>query len=242
MFVPDNSIKIHKRKGWALSAMPPTIGIAAFHYGSNLIVGCGNKEEYEATNWFYYFVSIEEDCSSHDVIIDENSIVGGEIIAPVSSTELGDEVLLTITPDEGMGLTLLVVSNANNPEQTVPFYPLGKTSSLYGFIMPPFDVVITATFSPNTAIGENNEISESVYPNPTNGQVKIEAMDLKHITISNMLGQCIYEGNAIGNAFEYDFSKHKAGIYLIRIKTESGVVTKKVSVPRWLDRCLPRPR
>lgn len=83
-----------------------------------------------------------------------------------------------------------------------------------------------------TDVSEFTEDKCKVYPNPTNGNVIIEAEGLRNITISNMLGQIIYEGNASGNAFEYDFSKHKTGIYLIHIETESGVVTKKVTVER----------
>ena len=157
---------------------------------------------------------------------------GGSVSTSVNSANVGEEVQLTITPDEGMALASLVVNNTNNPEQLVSVYPLGKASSIYGFIMPPFDVIITATFSPATTIGENNNALALVYPNPTNGQIKIEVENIKHITISNLLGQTIFDGNDIGNAFEYDFGKHKTGIYLIRIETTSGVVVKKVSVVR----------
>ena len=72
----------------------------------------------------------------------------------------------------------------------------------------------------------------SLYPNPTNGHVTIEAENLKHITISNLLGQVVYKGKVEGDAFEYDFDRHGEGLYLIRIGTTSGVVTKKVSVTR----------
>ena len=85
-----------------------------------------------------------------------------------------------------------------------------------------------------TGIEENHADKSiiSLYPNPVNDKVTIKAEDLKYIAISNLLGQTIFDGNASGNEFEYDFSKHKAGIYLIRIETASGVVVKKVSVTR----------
>lgn len=75
-------------------------------------------------------------------------------------------------------------------------------------------------------------IEVNVYPNPTNGLVRIEGENLKHISISNLLGQCVYEGSNGGNEFTYDFSKHGAGLYLVRIETASGVAVKKVSVTR----------
>jgi hypothetical protein len=75
-------------------------------------------------------------------------------------------------------------------------------------------------------------VEANVYPNPISGQVKVEAENLKHITISNMFGKIIYDGNASGNEFAYDFSGYVAGVYLIRIETTSGVATKRVVVTR----------
>ena len=83
-----------------------------------------------------------------------------------------------------------------------------------------------------TGVGENNTMDAVVLPNPTNGKVTIEAENLKHITISNILGQVIYDGKASANEFAYDFSGYEAGVYLIRIETTSGVATKRVVVTR----------
>ena len=159
-------------------------------------------------------------------------MTGGNVSASVTSTELGEEVQLTIMPDEGMKLASIVVSNANDSEQTIPVYPIGRESSTYGFIMPPFDVVVSATFSPASVINEDNETLASVYPNPTNGQVTIEAEGLKQITISNLQGQTVYEGHASGNEFTYDFGNHEAGVYVVRIGTANGAATKRVVVAR----------
>ena len=63
-------------------------------------------------------------------------------------------------------------------------------------------------------------------------KAEIEAESIKHISISNMLGQVVFDGKVGGDAFEYDFSGQKAGIYLVRIETASGVAVKKVSITR----------
>jgi len=146
---------------------------------------------------------------------------------------MGQEVQLTITPNPGMALASLKVCNANDPTQIVPVSLVSKAASIYKFTMPPFEVVVMATFtSANTSIEENAtaSIPASVYPNPITGMVKVEAENLKHITISNMLGQVIYNGYSSGNEIAYDFSNHKPGLYLIRIETTNGVVVKKASV------------
>ena len=131
-----------------------------------------------------------------------------------------------------MMLSSISVYNATDPSQSIPIYPIGKGSSKYSFIMPPFGVSVSATFETGTSVGENNSIMVSVYPNPTNNIVTIETASLKHIRISNLLGQTIYDGNANGDTFEYDFDRHGAGIYVIRIETASGMAVKKVSVTR----------
>ena len=84
----------------------------------------------------------------------------------------------------------------------------------------------------NTGVNENESSSAAIYPNPTNGQITIKAEGLKHITISNTLGQVIYESNASGDTFEYDFGKHDSGLYLIKIETAKGMAVKKISVVR----------
>lgn len=70
----------------------------------------------------------------------------------------------------------------------------------------------------------------SIYPNPATSKVIIEAEDIEHITISNLLGQTIYESQVSGNAVEYDFGKHKDGVYLIRIETAIGEATKRIII------------
>lgn len=77
---------------------------------------------------------------------------------------------------------------------------------------------------------ELDENLASVYPNPTNGLIKIEAENIQNVSIYNMLGEMVYESAATGNAFEYDFSNNESGVYLVRIETAQGVVTKRVTV------------
>ena len=79
-------------------------------------------------------------------------------------------------------------------------------------------------------VPELDEQMATVYPNPTHGTLHIEAENIEGISIYNMLGEKLFEASAGGNDFEYDFSRQKAGVYLIRILTEKGMVTKRVMV------------
>ena len=80
------------------------------------------------------------------------------------------------------------------------------------------------------SVPELDEQKATVYPNPTNGALKIEAENMEGISIYNMLGDKLFEAPSSGNVFEYDFSQHEVGIYLVRIQTEKGTVTKRVVV------------
>ncbi|MBO4575225.1 MAG: T9SS type A sorting domain-containing protein [Bacteroidales bacterium] len=53
---------------------------------------------------------------------------------------------------------------------------------------------------------------------------------LKNISIFSVSGQLIYETPTTGDTFEYDFGKHGAGVYLVKIETAKGIVTRKVTV------------
>lgn len=77
-------------------------------------------------------------------------------------------------------------------------------------------------------IGENAE-SVAVYPNPTTGNVNIMALGIIHITVMNTLGQVVYDSNANGNATTLDMSPYEAGIYMVRVTTESGESVKLVT-------------
>ena len=81
-----------------------------------------------------------------------------------------------------------------------------------------------------TAVSENGDNSISVYPNPTQGMVRIEAEGITNLCIFNLLGEKVFESEVSGNALEFDFSGYNSGVYLIRMETAKGVETKLVTV------------
>ena len=81
-----------------------------------------------------------------------------------------------------------------------------------------------------TAVSEVGNVISAVYPNPTKGVVRIEAENIKNVSVYNSLGQIIFENAANGDAFEYDFSGQEAGVYFIKVETIKGVDIKKVTV------------
>jgi hypothetical protein len=81
-----------------------------------------------------------------------------------------------------------------------------------------------------SVISETGSIVTAVYPNPTEGMIKIEAENMKNISIFNLLGEKVFEGSAYGDTFEYDFSYQGVGMYFIKVETAKGIETIRVTV------------
>ena len=72
--------------------------------------------------------------------------------------------------------------------------------------------------------------SVSVYPNPTHGDLSIEAVGMKHITVMNALGQVVMEAPVETEKVSLNLGQYGSGMYLIRVETERETLIKKVSV------------
>ena len=84
-------------------------------------------------------------------------------------------------------------------------------------------------YSP-TGVEEMETNQVSVYPNPTSARFTIEGEGLSHVSVYNTIGQCVYEANCEGNMTEVSLGNVETGVYMVRIATENGIVTKRVSV------------
>ena len=79
------------------------------------------------------------------------------------------------------------------------------------------------------AIGENSDMV-ALYPNPTKGNVTIEANGMSRITVVSVLGQVIFDTELNANVYTLNMSQFNAGMYMVRIYTENGVTVKRVTV------------
>ena len=71
-----------------------------------------------------------------------------------------------------------------------------------------------------------------IYPNPTKGDIRIEALGMRQITIVNSLGQTVYNQNVNADTMTIDMSQFGAGMYIVNIVTENGVSAKRISVAK----------
>lgn len=81
------------------------------------------------------------------------------------------------------------------------------------------------------AVGEN-EPSVNVYPNPTIGNLTVEAVGMRHVAVMNALGQVVYDAPAESETMVLDLGQYGAGMYMVRINTENETIIRKVSVTK----------
>jgi len=78
---------------------------------------------------------------------------------------------------------------------------------------------------------ETNEVQ--VYPNPTKGTLHVEAKGIESVRLVNMMGQ-VLEMRDCGhsNNVELNIGGYVPSVYLLEIKTDNGIVKKRVTLCR----------
>ena len=84
----------------------------------------------------------------------------------------------------------------------------------------------------NDGVGETESINATMFPNPAHGTVTILTDDgLQNIDVFNVLGQNVKTQNYKGQCkCTLDTSDLASGIYVVRIMTESGSITKRLVI------------
>lgn len=72
--------------------------------------------------------------------------------------------------------------------------------------------------------GKNNDLK--IFPNPTTGKINIVAENIKQVEIYNISGIKVKSTNKK----EIDLSQQSKGVYLIRVITNKGAMTKKIII------------
>ncbi|MBP6871215.1 MAG: choice-of-anchor J domain-containing protein [Bacteroidales bacterium] len=78
---------------------------------------------------------------------------------------------------------------------------------------------------------ESEEVSFSVYPNPVVNEMNITSnTEMTRVEIFNQLGQKVFARDMNDLRYKVNAAEFNNGVYTIRITTESGVTTKKVTI------------
>lgn len=77
-----------------------------------------------------------------------------------------------------------------------------------------------------THVEESTGQNTNIYPNPTSGIVNMVSDGEQKVTIYNMVGQCIFEGQCDGE-LQIDMHRFGAGVYAIKIGNETQRIVVK---------------
>lgn len=84
-------------------------------------------------------------------------------------------------------------------------------------------------YSP-TDVEETENTALRLYPNPVNQSLKIETEGMTQVSVYNMLGQTVYKKDLDGNMLNVNTSDWTEGMYLVKVQTAQGTISRRVSV------------
>ncbi len=141
--------------------------------------------------------------------------VPGSIVPNKYNIELDGELV---------GATASETFTLEAPDTEVHTYTVYFVDANYGVSCP-----MSIDYQVSLGVIEN-EVVNSIYPNPTSGDLYINAMNMTRISIVNTMGQVVYEQSVSGNEAVIDMAKFEAGVYMVNIFTENGSSVKRVTV------------
>ena len=93
--------------------------------------------------------------------------------------------------------------------------------------MPPKTVIAVTVGVTRPSAGNANQMNPRDRVNITSSQA------MSHITIVNYVGQVVYDAEITDqNALTLNTGSYDAGIYVVRITTSNGVVTKRMTITK----------
>ncbi len=79
-----------------------------------------------------------------------------------------------------------------------------------------------------TSVNGTDSVEYSLYPNPTEGQVTIEANGLRQIRVFNVIGQEVEQQSTNDDSVTIDLTSEPKGCYFIEMITDNGCTTTKI--------------
>ena len=83
-----------------------------------------------------------------------------------------------------------------------------------------------------TGIDQLGVTAARLYPNPANNSITIEAADMSRLTVISAVGQVVYDATVNDQRVILNTASYEAGVYMVRIVTSNGMVTKRVTIVR----------
>ena len=80
----------------------------------------------------------------------------------------------------------------------------------------------------NVSVDESLLSCVKLYPNPTSGQLSVEAEAMTSISVYDLVGQCLMQKSAEDGQATIDMSQLQNGIYVVKVNTANGSAVQRV--------------
>ena len=135
---------------------------------------------------------------------------------------IGESVILTASGADSYlwstGETAAIITVS--PEETTTYSVVGTKDGCEG----------TAEVTVNVTVGveEVNFVGAKIYPNPTEGELKIECKEMQEIIVYKPNGQIIEQIVIDANEQTLNIGNYETGIYFVKIVAENGICINKI--------------
>ncbi len=85
-------------------------------------------------------------------------------------------------------------------------------------------------FYSETGVEDNAEENIGIYPNPANEKITVNAQNIERVSITNVMGQKVYETSVGDDNMVIDVNNFPAGLYMINVVTDEYETTKRISI------------
>lgn len=131
----------------------------------------------------------------------------------------------------GLGLLTATIDPSDNMSKGANYAAgtaWGVGGALVGLLIPKYKKVIYFEGQWKDNSYKVDWTKENIYPNPANDKIEIEGLQVGQIEIINLQGQVIKNINLTRERTTINISKLTGGVYTMRIKTNDGIIVKKL--------------
>ena len=208
-------------------------GANTYSYGQQCTLNATANEGFDFINWTKDGVEVSTD-NTYTFVVNENGnyVANFEMktfeIMAVANPEAGATIIGAGTYKYGEEVTLAVEPNLHytfvnwteegiviSDELTISFYAMENhniVANLYFF----------------DGIAEQDAKSITIYPNPVDDKIIIEAKEsVSHVEIYNLTGSMVFSQEYNSDKVDIEVSTLQSGVYFIRMTTENSTETRR---------------
>lgn len=202
------------------------------HTGNQIAAACADQGDPNG-RWLYYdgfgWLDFTVVSMMHITWMIRAYVTDEDIIEPAATEVLGailyrnGELVTDLIADESY--TYIDTEVENGDEYSLRVVYGGELDSVHYAMSCPQTKIIDGV-----SVNENDGGDVMIYPNPTNGNMNVNIDGMRRICIANTLGQIVYDRKVDSSNEVVDMKQFEAGVYMIRVETEYGIVVRRVSV------------